>query len=123
MLDFKSIMIGSENPEKLRDFYKEVFKKSPDMSDGGYYGFLVGTGFITIAPHDKVKGKSPNPERILLNFEIEDVNGEFERIEKIDGAKVVAKPYEMGDEKMKATIATFADPDGNFFQLMTPWKG
>jgi predicted enzyme related to lactoylglutathione lyase len=116
-------MIGSENPEKLRDFYKEVFQKDPDMSEGGYYGFLVGTGFLTVASHDKVHGKNPNPERILLNFEIEDVKAEFERIEKIEGAEVVAEPYEMGDEKMKATIATLADPDGNFFQLMTPWKG
>ena len=42
---------------------------------------------------------------------------EFARIKKL-GAKVIKEPYEM--EKM--WIATFADPDGNYFQLMSPWK-
>jgi predicted lactoylglutathione lyase len=33
------------------------------------------------------------------------------------GAKVIKEPYQMGD----AWISTLADPDGNYFQLMTPW--
>ena len=41
---------------------------------------------------------------------------EFERI-KAAGAEVVKEPYEI--EGM--WIATFADPDGNYFQLMSPW--
>ena len=32
------------------------------------------------------------------------------------GAKVIRAPYQMGE----GWIATLADPDGNFFQLMTP---
>ncbi len=121
MLNFSSILVFSENPEKLADFYKKVFEKDPEMDDGGYIGFLVGSGFITIGPHDKVHGKSTNPERILLNFETKDVEGDFERIKGL-GAEVVTEPYNPSeDEKMK--IATFADPDGNYFQLMTPWEG
>ena len=42
---------------------------------------------------------------------------EFKRIEKT-GATVIKEPYEM----QGAMIATFADPDGNYFQLMTPWE-
>ena len=42
---------------------------------------------------------------------------EFERI-KAAGATVIKEPYEMGD----AWIATLADPDGNYFQLMSPWE-
>ncbi len=121
MLDFKSILVFSGDPKKLTDFYKKVFQKDPDWSEGGYYGFLVGTGFITFGPHDKVKGKNTKPERVLFNFETKDVKGEFERIKKI-GATVVAKPYNPGEEP-KITIATFADPDNNYFQLMTPWEG
>ena len=44
---------------------------------------------------------------------------EFERIKAIDGAKVVKEPYEM----QGSWIATLSDPDGNYFQLMTPWEG
>ena len=123
MLSFRSILVFSENPKKLADFYKEVFQKAPDMDEENFKGFMVGDGFITIGAHDKVHGKSLNPERIMINFETEEVKQEFERIKGIEGASVIAEPYEMGDENMKAWIATFADPDGNYFQLMTPWKG
>lgn len=120
MLDFKSILVFSENPKRLADFYKGVFQKDPGWSEGSYYGFMVGKGFITIGPHDKVQGKNKHPERIMFNFETKDVKGEFERIKKL-GALVVAEPYKPAEDP-KATIATFADPDNNYFQLMTPWE-
>lgn len=118
MLNFSSILLFSEEPETLTEFYKKVFKKDPDMEDGGYAGFSAGNCFLNIGPHDKVHGESQNPERIMLNFETDDVNSEFERIKEL-GAKVIAEPYQMGE--WDGWIATLADPDGNFFQLMTPW--
>lgn len=121
MLSFNSILLFSENPEALSDFYKSVFQRDPDMAEGGYFGYMVGNGFVTIGPHDKVKGKNQNPERLLLNFETEDVEGEFGRISGL-GAEVIAEPYHPG-ESADMWIATFADPDGNYFQLMTPFKG
>lgn len=120
MLDLASIMIGSEDPKELSEFYEKVLEKKPDWADYGYYGFVAGKTFISIGPHDKVKGKSQNPERIMLNFETPDVKGEFARIKAL-GATVIAEPYQMGKEE-KGWIATFADPDGNYFQLMPPWK-
>lgn len=51
----------------------------------------------------------------MLNFETTQVQEEFERI-KVFGATVIREPYEMGG----GWIATLADPDGNFFQLVTP---
>lgn len=120
MLDFHSILVFSEDPRKLADFYKKVFQKEPAWQESGYYGFKVGAGFVTFGPHDKVQGRNANPERILFNFETKDVKGEFERIRKL-GASVVAEPYNpMEDEK--AMIATFSDPDNNYFQLITPWE-
>lgn len=120
MLNFNSIILFSENPQELSDFYKKVFEKEPDWSEGGYTGFQAGSGFFTIGPHEKVHGKNQNPERILVNFETEDVDGEFERVKGL-GATVVAKPYNPGEEPTMK-IATFADPDGNYFQLASPMK-
>jgi predicted enzyme related to lactoylglutathione lyase len=119
MLNFKTVLLFSENPKKLSDFYKKVFEKEPDWEDGGYSAFGVGNCSIMVGPHDKVKGKSQNPERFMFNLETDNVNEEFKRIEKL-GAKVIAKPYSPM-EGSDALIATFADPDGNFFQLATPW--
>jgi predicted enzyme related to lactoylglutathione lyase len=113
-------MLFSENPKMLSEFYAKVFGKEPDMDDGEYSGIMAGGIFLGFGPHDKVKGKSKVPERIMINFETEDVKEEFERIKEL-GAKVIAEPYQM--EGSEAWIATLADPDGNFFQLMSPWKG
>lgn len=121
-LNFNSILLSTENStenkEKLVKFYSEVFEKKPDMEDAGYAGFLVGSAFFSIGSHDKIHGKNTNPDRILLNFETKDVKKEFTRVKKIKGVKVVKEPYELGEGFW---IATLADPDGNYFQLMTPW--
>jgi len=120
MLNFNSILLASDQPKKLIEFYSNVFNKKPDWAEGDWAGFQVGSGFFSIGRHDKVNGKSNQSERIIYNFETSDVSLEFDRIEKF-GAVVVAKPYQMeGMEDM--WIATFADPDGNYFQLMSPMK-
>lgn len=118
MLNFNSILVFSEDPKKLAEFYKKVFEKDPEWDDQGYTGFQVGAASITFGPHDKVKGRSANPERIMFNLETDDVKGEFERIKGL-GAEVIADPYGPKEEP-GGLIATFADPDGNYFQLMTP---
>jgi predicted enzyme related to lactoylglutathione lyase len=120
MLDFKSIMIFSEDPDNLAKFYEKVFAREAEWVDNGYHGFMVGQGVITIGPHDKVKGKNKNPERIMINFETNNVEKDFKSIEAL-GAKVIAKPYSPGDDD-KMLIATFEDPDGNIFQIATPWE-
>jgi len=111
-------MIGSHQPKVLAAFYEKVFDKAPDMADGDWAGWQVGSCFFNIGEHSEIKGKSKEPQRIILNLETDEVKEEFERIKKI-GAEVIKEPYEM----QGAWIATFADPDGNYFQLMTPWEG
>jgi predicted enzyme related to lactoylglutathione lyase len=51
----------------------------------------------------------------MFNFETPQVKEEFERIKALGGV-VIKEPYEMEG----GWIATLADPDGNFFQLVTP---
>lgn len=119
-MKFGSLLLFSENPEELASFYKKVFEKDPQWEEGGYSGFQLGQGMFIVGPHDKVKGKNNMPERMLVNFETEDVAGEFKRIKDL-GAKVVKEPYDPA-EKGDMSIATFADPDGNFFQLTSPMK-
>lgn len=119
MLNLNSILLSSAHPKKLITFYETVLGiKSESWGDDEWGGFKVGNSWLTIGPHDKVHGPAKEPERILINFESEDVEKDFERMEK-SGAAVVQKPYHPGqDESM--TIATFKDPDGNYFQLMSP---
>lgn len=116
MLELSSIMIGSFQVKVLASFYEKVFGRKADMEDGGWYGWQMGGAFFSIGEHSEVNGRAAEPQRLMFNFETEDVEGEFERIKDL-GTEVIKEPYEMGG----GHIATFADPDGNYFQLMTPW--
>ena len=121
MLNLNSIMLGSRNPKKLAEFYTEVFEKDADMVDGDWYGWQVGSSFFSFGPHSEVLEEAQEPARVMFNFETDEVQAEFDRMKEI-GAKVVQEPYEVeGADGM--TIATLEDPDGNYFQLASPWKG
>jgi predicted enzyme related to lactoylglutathione lyase len=116
-VNFKSVMIGSEHPETLGEFYTVVFGRPADMKDGSWYGWQFGAAWLSIGEHSEVKGQATEPQRVILNLEARDVQGEFDRI-KAGGATVVREPYEL----QGMWIATFADPDGNYFQLTSPWE-
>ena len=116
-MNFNSILIGSENPERLTVYYTKLFGE-PGWNDGGYTGWVIGSGGITIGPHDQVKGKNAHPGRLIWNIESPDVKADFERF-KAAGAAVIAEPYTF-EGAPDAWIATFADPDDNYFQLMSP---
>lgn len=120
MLNLTTVMLFSDNPGSLAEFYKKVFEKDPDWEMDDYHGFGVGDAMIMIGPHDKVHGKNQNPERIIINFKTPEVEEEFDRIKEI-GAHVIAEPYHPGEEP-DMWLATFADPDGNFFQLASPME-
>jgi predicted enzyme related to lactoylglutathione lyase len=116
-VNLNSILIGSEDPQRLTDYYTRLFGK-PGWADGGYTGWQIGTGGVTVGPHDQVKGKNAHPGRIIWNIESPDVKGDFERL-KAAGATVIREPYNAGDGA-EAWIATFSDPDDNYFQLVSP---
>lgn len=117
-MNFNSLLIGSEDPQRLVEYYSRLFGK-PAFEDGGYSGWLIGTGFITVGPHDEVTGKNAHPGRLLWNIESADVAGDFDRL-KAAGAIVVREPYNPGEPG--GLIATFSDPDDNYFQLMSPMQ-
>lgn len=116
-MKFSGILVGSENPEKLKEYYTKLFGK-PTFDDGGYFGWQFGEGGVTFGPHSEVKGKSREPGRVIWNLETTDVEGEFTKL-KGKGATVIKEPYDPAEDS-GMTIATFADPDGNYFQLMSP---
>ena len=119
-MDFNNILIGSEDPQRLVDYYTKIFG-TPAMAEGGYTGWQIGSGFFAVGPHSEVHGKNPAPGRLIWNISTADVKGEFDRM-KAAGAIVVRDPYSFDDipEASGMLIATLADPDDNYFQLMSP---
>lgn len=116
-MKLNGVLLGSENARALAEFYTKVLG-DPAWHDGDWYSFSTGAD-LAIGPHSEVKGQNDTPGRIMLMFEIEDVQHEFSRIKDL-GAKVVAEPYHPGEAE-DMWLATFADADGNYFQLSTPW--
>ena len=117
MLNLNSIMIGTKQSKALVDFYEKVLGKPADMTDdeNGFHGWQVGSTYLSVLEHSEMGGNTKDPGRIMFNFETAQVREEFERIKAL-GATVIREPYEMGG----GWIATLTDPDGNYFQLVTP---
>jgi predicted enzyme related to lactoylglutathione lyase len=118
-MNFYGILIGSEEPGRLVTYYTKLFG-DPTWDENGYTGWQLGTGGFTVGPHDQVKGDNEQPGRIIWNIESADVRADFDRLKRA-GATVVQEPYNPGDDtEGDFSIATFADPDGNYFQLVSP---
>jgi predicted enzyme related to lactoylglutathione lyase len=116
-MQFNNILIGSDDPDRLVDYYRKVLGE-PTLAEGGYTGWTLGSGMVNVGPHSEVHGKNPQPGRLIWNIETPDVQGEFERM-KAAGAIVIKEPYSF-DEAPGYWIATLADPDDNYFQLTSP---
>lgn len=108
-----SINITSENPEALMSFYGDVvgLEKRPEMGDGA---FKAGGGSFFVDGHSDTKGSAKEPQRALINFVVENVAAEEERL-KAAGVTFIRS---QGTEFWGGTISTFLDPDGNYVQLM-----
>lgn len=116
----ESLLIGSQNPKKLADFYAEkvglkmTFKGEMGEDQEGLFGFdMKGCG-IYIMHHSKVKGKNKGPERIIFNLEVDNIEKEVKKLDK-NKVKKIQDIYHVEDYGL---IATFEDVDGNYFQLV-----
>jgi predicted enzyme related to lactoylglutathione lyase len=121
IVGLESILIGSENAQDLGKFYKDVLDlkmgEEWEFGEDNEYGvsFELHHGItLNIMSHSKVKGTATHPERIMFNLEVDDIEKEVERLKK-EKVKVVQDMYHIEDY---GYVATFADPDGNYFQLV-----
>jgi len=117
MLNLNSVMIGTKQPAVLVAFYEKVLARPADMvdKDSGFWGWQAGSSYLSVLDHSEMGGKTKDPGRVMINFETAQVKEEFERIRALGGT-VIREPSEMG----AGWLATLADPDGNYFQLVTP---
>ena len=118
-MNLNSILIGSEDPKRLVEYYTKVLGE-PGYAEGQYTGWMIGSGFVTVGPHSEVLGRNPAPGRLIWNIETPNVQEVFERF-KAAGGIVVTEPYSF-EGAPGSSIATFEDPDGNYFQLMSPME-
>jgi predicted enzyme related to lactoylglutathione lyase len=117
VMRFSGAMIGSDSPDALGAFYTK-FLGEPGYQQDQWYGWASGAQLM-IGPHSEVKGENETPQRIMLSLEVDDVKTAFDQATSF-GARTIAEPYQP-DGGNGMWLATLADPDGNYFQLATPW--
>lgn len=98
----------------MRAFYVDALGLTPRSDRPGFVNFEFGQHRLTIALHDAVEGPTSEPVRIMVNFEVDDIHGMFERLIKF-GAPATRPP---SPEPWGGLVATSADPDGNVIQFM-----
>jgi predicted enzyme related to lactoylglutathione lyase len=108
-----NVNITSEEPERLKAFYRDVIglRPTPELGDGAFDA--GGTSFF-VDGHSETKGVAKEPQRVLINFFVDDLASEQRRLEG-KGVKFIRSA---GKEEWGGTISTFLDPDGNYCQLI-----
>jgi predicted enzyme related to lactoylglutathione lyase len=117
-VNFNSILIGTDNADRLTEYYTKVLG-TPRFSEQGYTTWVLGNGVVTVGAHSEVHGSNEQPGRFIWNIESDDIHTDFARMRDA-GAIVIREPYEF-EGIPGSWIATLADPDNNYFQLTTPF--
>ena len=54
-MQFSGILVGTDDPERLTDYYRKVFGE-PQYDDGSFATWIFGSGSISIGAHSEVSG-------------------------------------------------------------------
>ena|ERR1700694_2606956 len=108
-----NLSITSDQPDRLKTFYRDVvgLTANPEMGEGAFDA--GGTAFF-IDGHSDTKGPAKDPQRVLINFFVDDLAAEQSRLEG-KGVKFIRTA---GREEWGGVISTFEDPDGNYCQIL-----
>jgi catechol 2,3-dioxygenase-like lactoylglutathione lyase family enzyme len=99
---------------QMRRFYAQILGL-PTLSDRvGFINFEWKGFRLTLHLHDRVRGPSTEPDRVLLNFAVDDLVAWHERLSTA-GAPCRRLP---SPEPWGGLVATYSDPDGNLVQLI-----
>jgi predicted enzyme related to lactoylglutathione lyase len=105
--------VTSEHPQELAAFYRDVVGLAPNPQIGETAFDAGGTAFL-IDGHSETKGTAKEPQRVLVNFFVDDLAAEQQRLEG-QGVRFIRSA---GREEWGGVISTFVDPDGNYCQLI-----
>lgn len=121
------ILIYSENPDKLMEFYRDVLElKLVDQLDiPGDYGYMLqvaGDEYkVWIGKHSEIHGKAKENFRHLFNlYPEEGVMHWYNKIKDNPQVTIVAEPFlaPFSTPDDEWWFSTFLDPEGNCWQFV-----
>jgi predicted enzyme related to lactoylglutathione lyase len=108
-----SMLLGSTRPAELRAWYIKAL--APEFTGEG--AIDLGGFLLVIDRRDDVEAKNNQPGRVILNFHVDDFDAVQEQVNAA-GAQWISV-----EDRPKGTFGTFADPDGNYLQIIEWAKG
>jgi predicted enzyme related to lactoylglutathione lyase len=95
-------------------FYRDTLGLTPRSAKSDFINFDWSGVRLSVGVHDRVRGASREPLRIMINLTVTDIAATHERLTRA-GVAFTRAPAR---EDWGGWVATFADPDGNTVQLM-----
>lgn len=106
-----SILLGTTRPAELRAWYIKAL--APEFTGEG--AIDLGGFLLVIDGREDVAANNDQPGRTIINFDVDDFDAEQARLTAagVDWISV--------EDREKGKFGTFADPDGNYLQIIE-WK-
>jgi predicted enzyme related to lactoylglutathione lyase len=104
-----SLLLGSENVDEMKTWYRRAF----DVEENAMGAFELGGVQLFVEPHSEVSGRTMEPARCIINLDVDDARTLVEHLKDLGAVfvrKLEAEPFGL--------IATVADPDGNYLQVI-----
>jgi len=116
-----SILLGSNNPRRLRDWYAAAL-----FPEGGGFTEVTPTMFaanfgdvgLLIDGRDDVTDRNPEPGRVILNFHVDDARATASRLNDQGVTWLVEL-----EDRDGGVFGTLVDPDGNYVQIIELKEG
>jgi predicted enzyme related to lactoylglutathione lyase len=115
-----SVIIWTDDLSRLTPFYRDKLGLTAEMEGDEFTVFTAaspGGTQIALGRHSDVSGRSKEPQRIMVNFLVQDCQKDYEGLR---GRGVEFSRTPSVDQDDGFLIATFQDPDGNTLQLFQP---
>ena len=114
-----AVLIWSEDYKKLAQWYQdildlEIVEELNHPNDTGIL-FEIGGVYLWVGKHDKVKGKSKDFHRIMINIRVDSVRKAYEHL-KSKKVKFLARPFKAPTSE--TYFATSYDLDDNILQII-----
>jgi predicted enzyme related to lactoylglutathione lyase len=107
--------ISSSDPARLQAFYRDVIELPPHPLHEG--ALALGGIILSISAHSDTAGLAREPSRVIIDLCVQDAAGEAARL-KAAGVPCLLEAFSYHCDYCGAAFSTFADPDGNYFQLI-----
>jgi catechol 2,3-dioxygenase-like lactoylglutathione lyase family enzyme len=111
------VILVSENPKRLAEFYGHVLEVEFEEEDHGdlapHFGIDVGLLHFGIHPPGNLDRADAGGSRVTLAFNVESLDKTMHRLRQAD-VRPVQPPHDEGF----GPVASYLDPDGNTFEIV-----